>query len=229
MTLRNTLRAVILDMDGTLHDTECVYHVAVQQAVQSVGFSVTEAFCHSLIGIPGKECDAMLCEHLGAGFPYAEYRRFYLEHIDRSLAATIPLKPGAVELLQSLAQRGLKTAVATSATRHSAELQLSRSGLRAHLPVVVTRDDVARGKPHPDLFLHAAALLGVPPETCLAVEDSLNGIRAAHAAGMMPVMVPDLLEPTEEIRAICVRIALDLHEVRTLLEEHAGSDIAPNS
>jgi beta-phosphoglucomutase-like phosphatase (HAD superfamily) len=89
--------------------------------------------------------------------------------------------------------------------------------LRARLPVVVTRDDVVRGKPHPDLFLKAAWAIGIPPERCLAVEDSFNGIRAAHAAGMMPVMVPDLLAPTPDIRALCVEIVADLHAVRQLL------------
>jgi len=86
---------------------------------------------------------------------------------------------------------------------------------------VGTRDDVARGKPHPDVFLRAAELLGVPAQECLAVEDSFNGIRAAHAAGMMPVMVPDLVTPTPEIRTLCVCIARDLHEVRMLVAEHA--------
>jgi HAD superfamily hydrolase (TIGR01509 family) len=222
MTFPKRVSAVILDMDGTLHDTEGVYHTALKQAVQAVGFSVTDTFCHSLIGVPGPESDAILCQHLGPDFPFAEYDRVYEEHRDRALFASVPLKVGAVELLDALRQHGLKVAVATSASRRAAELHLGRSGLRAYLPVVVTRDDVARGKPFPDPFLHAAALLGVPPEECLAVEDSLNGIRAAHAAGMMPVMVPDLLAPTEEIRTMCVHIALDLHEVRVLLAKLRG-------
>jgi beta-phosphoglucomutase-like phosphatase (HAD superfamily) len=94
--------------------------------------------------------------------------------------------------------------------------------LRDRLQVIVTRDDVARGKPFPDLFLRAAEVLDVSPGECLAVEDSLNGIRAAHAAGMMPVMVPDLLQPTEEIRAMCVRVVADLHEVRSIVARNAS-------
>ncbi|MGA3401200.1 MAG: HAD family phosphatase [Acetobacteraceae bacterium] len=222
MTLPRRVSGVILDMDGTLHDTESVYHTALKQAVRAVGFAVTDAFCHSLIGVPGPESDAMLREHLGPDFPFAAYDRLYEEHRDRALGTSVPLKPGAMELLDALGQHGLKVAVATSASRRAAELHLGRSGLRARLPVVVTRDDVARGKPYPDPFLHAAALLGVPPEECLAVEDSLNGIRAAHAAGTMPVMVPDLLAPTEEIRIMCVHIARDLHAVRALLASHVA-------
>jgi HAD superfamily hydrolase (TIGR01509 family) len=223
MTLPRRLSAVIFDMDGTLHDTEAVYHASLKQAVHALGFTITDAFCHSMIGMPGPVCDAMLCDHLGPGFPFADFDRLYGDLIDSTLRAAVPLKPGAAELLDALAQHGLKKAVATSASRHAAELHLGRSGLRAHLPIVVTRDDVARGKPYPDLFLRAAELLDVAPDECLAVEDSLNGIRAAHAAGMMPIMVPDLLTPTDEISAMCLRVLFDLHEVRALVAEHLGA------
>ena len=113
----------------------------------------------------------MLREHLGPDFPFGECDRLYAEHREDLLAQGIPLKSGALELLDFLAQRGLPAAVATSATRHAAELHLGRSGLRTRLPVVVTRDDVEHGKPHPDLFLQAAGSLGVPPGRCLAVEE----------------------------------------------------------
>jgi HAD superfamily hydrolase (TIGR01509 family) len=219
MKLPNRVDAVILDMDGTLHDTEWVYHLALKRAVSAVGFSVSDSFCHSLIGIPARECDQMLREHLGPDFPFSACDRLYAEHREVLLAEGIPLKPGAQELLDFLSLRGLPAAVATSANRHAAELQLGRSGLRARLPIVVTRDDVAHGKPHPDLFLKAAEAIGAAPERCLAVEDSFNGIRAAHAAGMMPVMVPDLLTPTADIRVLCVAIVSDLHAVRRLIAD----------
>jgi len=83
--------------------------------------------------------------------------------------------------------------------------------------LLITGDDVVRGKPDPEPFLKAAAALGVDPVRCLALEDSHNGVRAAHAAGMMTVMVPDLLDPTEEMHAKCVHIAESLHEVLRLL------------
>jgi HAD superfamily hydrolase (TIGR01509 family) len=225
MTFPQPLAAVILDMDGTLHHTEGVYHQALKEAVRDVGFAVTDAFCHSLIGIPGPESDAMLMAHLGPDFPFAEFDRRYEDMRNSALATEVPLKAGALELLDALERCALKVALATSASRHAAELHLGLSGLRARLPVVVTRDDVARGKPHPDAYLRAAELLDVRPEQCLAVEDSFNGIRAAHAAGMMPLMVPDLLTPTHEIRAMCVRVAHDLHEVRLLVAEHIA--VAP--
>ncbi len=214
-------------MDGTLHDTEAVYHRALKHAVLAVGFTVSDEFCHSLIGIPGSEGDALLSAHLGPGFPFAEYDRLYAEQCERLLAGSVPLKPGASELLDELERRALPRAVATSATRKRAAYQLRSSGLGARLSVVVTRDDVARGKPHPDIFFEAARRLGVAPERCTAIEDSFNGVHAAHAAGMMVVMVPDLLRPTPEIRALCATVAADLHEVRDLIASTA--DISPRS
>jgi beta-phosphoglucomutase-like phosphatase (HAD superfamily) len=124
--------------------------------------------------------------------------------------------------VNALAHGRLKRAVATSASRHAADLHLGRSGLRDKFQVIVTRDDVAHGKPFPDVFLRAAELLDVLPAECLAVEDSMNGVRAAHAAGMMPVMVPDMLQPTREIAALCVRVVADLHEVRAIIGLNAA-------
>jgi HAD superfamily hydrolase (TIGR01509 family) len=223
MILSQPIDAVIFDMDGTLHDTERVYHQSLKQAASDVGFPVSDAFCHSLIGIPGKECDLLLREHVGPGFPFDMFYRRYAEHCERLLEGNIPLKPGVIALLEYLQEQRLPTAIATSASRQNALRQLGRSGLHARLPVVVTRDDVERGKPFPDLFLQAASRIGVVPERCLAVEDSLNGIRAAHAAGMMPVMVPDLLLPTEDIRAMCVMVASDLAAVQVFVAERAGT------
>ncbi|HUC17319.1 MAG TPA: HAD family phosphatase [Acetobacteraceae bacterium] len=217
MELPNPLDAVILDMDGTLHDTECIYHEALKRAVTAVGFSVTDGFVHSLIGIPGKETDEMLQTHLGPRFPFDAYDRLYDEYCETLMAEGIRLKPGVTELLDFLEACALPVAIATSASRRAATLHLMRSGLGSRITKVVTRDDVTRGKPHPDVYLEAAHRVGAAPERCLAVEDSFNGIRAAHAAGMMPVMVPDVLTPTPEIRALCVTVAADLHAVRNLI------------
>jgi beta-phosphoglucomutase-like phosphatase (HAD superfamily) len=95
--------------------------------------------------------------------------------------------------------------------------QLSPGGLLPRFQAVIAAGDYARGKPHPDPFLAAAERLGVKPEDCLALEDSHNGVRAAHAAGMMTIMVPDLLEATEEMQSLCITVTETLHEVRELL------------
>src|SRR5262249_16849377 len=115
-----------------------------------------------------------------------------------------------------LAARKLPMAVATSTVRRIAEHHLRRAGLLDHFTTVCTREDVVRGKPHPDLFLKAASTLGVSAKRCLVLEDSYPGVRAAHASGAMAIMVPDMLPATDELRALCVAVARDLHEVRAM-------------
>jgi beta-phosphoglucomutase-like phosphatase (HAD superfamily) len=95
---------------------------------------------------------------------------------------------------------------------------LGQHGLVERFGAIISRELQTHHKPHPDPFLKAAAALGVAPEDCLALEDSHNGVRAAAAAGMMTIMVPDLLDPTEEMEGLAVHIAQDLHEVRAMLE-----------
>ena len=215
--LPRRVEAVLLDMDGTLHDTEGLYVASLKRAVASVGFSASDGFCHSLIGLPGLETGAAIRAHFGAAFPFDAMNRAYAGALADALGDGVVAKPGAAALVEALAGAGLKVAVATSASRHAAAVHLRASGLDAHLPVVVTRDDVERGKPFPDLFVEAARRLDVAPAACVAIEDSFNGIRAAHAAGTMPIMVPDVVPPTDEIRALCVAVLADLHEVAAML------------
>ena len=139
------------------------------------------------------------------------------------LAEGVALKAGVLELLDHLDELGLPRAVATSSSRANAREHLGHNGVFERFAVIVAREDVERHKPNPDPFLKAAALMGIAPEACLALEDSHNGVRAAHAAGMMTVMVPDLLEPTDEMHEKCVAIAESLHRVLDLVERHQAS------
>lgn len=218
--IRRPIRAVIFDMDGTLHDTETVFFSAIKQTAGSLGFELTDEVCHAMIGVPANECDVLIQRLLGTEFPLIEFRRLVRESCNRLLSERMPIKSGAIALIDYLADSRIPMAVATSATRRVAELDLIRSGLRSKLPVVLTRDDVQHGKPYPDVFLKAASALGIEPKNCLAVEDSFNGIKAAHIAGMMTVMVPDILQPIPEIAALCIYIVKDLHELRAIVTKH---------
>jgi HAD superfamily hydrolase (TIGR01509 family) len=126
-------------------------------------------------------------------------------------------KLGAVELLDTLDQFRLPRAIATSSSRRTVERHLTAYNLMGRFAEIVGHGDYERGKPAPDPFLKAAARLGVEPDLCLALEDSHNGVRAASSAGMMTIMVPDLLEPTDEIRGLCTFVVRDLHEVHSLI------------
>ena len=212
------LSAVIFDKDGLLLDTETVVRTAMFQAAADLGYEMADELHLSLIGHARDANDVALRSHYGADFPLLDYRercRIYFEDICRD---EVPVKPGARELLALLKARRVPTAVATSTGRARSEENLRRTGLDGLIDVLVTRDDVGSAKPHPECFLKAAALLGVRAGECLALEDSHNGIRAAHAAGMATIMVPDMLEATPEIRNLCAGVVQSLHEVRAAIE-----------
>jgi beta-phosphoglucomutase-like phosphatase (HAD superfamily) len=217
----NQVEAVIFDMDGLLLDTERVYIAAIMGASRAVGFDISEQFCHMMIGVPGRECHAMIQEHFGPTFPMADYLTRCSALIANGFDAGIPLKSGATELIDYLAQHRIPTAIATSSGRKNATRHLQKSGLSERFDLVVTRDDVIHGKPGPDLFIKAARDLGILPRHCLTLEDSHNGIRSAHAAETMPIMIPDIALPSDEIRAMCIAVVCSLHEVRQLLTYRA--------
>lgn len=217
MTLPRPHSAVILDMDGTLLDTESIYIRTFLETSTALGYPLPESFLHGLVGLPGSEFQARLRAHLGEDFPYAQHRQMYLARRTELLDQGVPIKPGALELIAHLENTRTPMAIATAATRVNAEDNLRRTGLWDRFEVILTRDDVEHSKPKPDLFLRAAASLGIDPALCVAVEDSHNGVRSAHAAGMMTVMVPDIISATDEIRAMCVAVVDSLHDVRRLV------------
>ncbi len=216
--LRKPVEAVLFDMDGLLLDTEVIYIAAMQASARAVGREMPLDFCHSMVGVPGHDCNRMIERHFGEGFSLVDYRAHFSVHIRQRLDEGIPLKPGVVELLDFLAERSLPVAVATSANRPTAEHHLYKVGLLGRFDALATRDDVEHAKPHPDVYLEAARRLGVAPERCIAFEDSNVGLRAAHAAGAMAFMVPGILQPEPEVRTKCHGVLPSLHDALTLLQ-----------
>ncbi|MDB5445590.1 MAG: hydrolase, haloacid dehalogenase-like family [Phenylobacterium sp.] len=218
MDLPRSVKAVVFDMDGLLVDTEQVVFEAMRAAAHGIGEEMPFELFKRLVGLPGFVSDAIVLEHFGEGFDLAGWRTRVSHHFDEIAHAGIALKAGVVELLDVLDARALPRAIATSSTRAAVEHSLGQHGLVERFGAVISRELQTRHKPDPDPFLKAALAIGVAPQDCLALEDSHNGVRAAAAAGMMTVMVPDLLDPTEEMQALAVHIARDLHEVRAMLE-----------
>jgi HAD superfamily hydrolase (TIGR01509 family) len=209
--------AVIFDMDGLLFDSETLYQEAVLLAATEHGCEVAADFFARTVGLPWTQSRALLISQFGDGFAVDEFQAAWVRHFWVIAETRLALKPGAVELLDLLDRLRLPRAIATSSSRTTVERHLSAHGLLDRFDAIVAHGDYDTGKPAPDPFLRAAERLGADPARCLALEDSHNGVRAAAAAGMMTIMVPDLLEATDEMRTLCILIAHDLHEVAELI------------
>jgi HAD superfamily hydrolase (TIGR01509 family) len=217
MTLPQRPSAVIFDMDGLLFDTEALWNEALLSAAAEAGHEIPNEVYKGSIGIRRSQSRGLFLSHFGEDFLFDDFHAHWRRHFWLIAEHKLPLKPGVPELLDDLDRVRLPRAIATSSPRTTVEHHLTAHSLMDRFDAFICRGDYERGKPAPDPFLKAAERLGVEPRLCLALEDSHIGVRSASAAGMMTVMVPDLLEPTEEICALCALVARDLHEVRDLV------------
>jgi len=219
MKLPRRPAAVIFDMDGLLFDTEALYHDALHLAAAEHRHQIPPDFFTTTVGLPWAQCRLLFLSRFGADFPVDDFQATWVRHFWVIAETGLALKPGALELLDTLDQLRLPRAIATSSSRQTVDRHLTTHDLTGRFDAIVGHGDCERGKPAPDPFLLAAQRLQAEPAICLALEDSPNGVRSAAAAGMMTVMVPDRLEPTAEVAALCTVIARDLHEVRRLILE----------
>ena len=218
MNLPRPPAAVVFDMDGLLFDTERLYGKAILTAAAEVGCPMSHDIFLQLIGRSREVNHAFLISHYGPDYPLETLIATWGRHFRELAAVGLPLKPGAIELLDLLDDLSLPRAIATSSTHATVKANLLVHSLTDRFHDVVAHGDYASGKPAPDPFLKAAERLGVAPALCLALEDSHNGVRSASAAGMMAVMVPDLIPATDEIERLCTHVVADLHHVRRMLD-----------
>jgi HAD superfamily hydrolase (TIGR01509 family) len=223
MRLPRAPAGVVFDLDGLIIDSERLVHAAMVAVSPRFGRAIDLPFFLTLVGCSREENDARMRDHFGADFPLDAYYEAIAAYMRAESEAVAALKAGVLELLDALDARALPRAIATSSRHEWVDRQLGAHGLIHRFDVVIARGDYAQGKPHPEPYLKAAAALGVAPALCLALEDSHHGVRAAHAAGMMTVMAPDLLAPTDEMREKTVLIVETLHDVAALIRDGCSS------
>jgi HAD superfamily hydrolase (TIGR01509 family) len=189
-------KAAIFDMDGLLLDTERICMECFYAAGGHLGCQINPEVYLRCIGTTETSTRSILIEGHDPGFPYEEirelWRKLYLAEIE---GKPVPVKSGAVELLEKMVASCIPVGLATSTAFERALARLENSGLLSYFDCMITGDQVAMGKPHPEIYLRAAMELGVKPSECIAFEDSENGVRAAISAGMTVIQVPDLVRP----------------------------------
>lgn len=217
MRFPRPVAGVVFDMDGLLIDTEALWRDVQLAEAQAQGLDLPLEVIQSLIGKRWQVNRRILLDHFGPDFDVDAYAASVSRRHAAECRSGVVIKAGVHELLDLLDALDLPRAIATSSDRQVVIDRLGPAGLLDRFGAVVANEDCAEGKPHPEPYLNAARALGVDPTGCLALEDSYSGIHSAHAAGMMAVMVPDLLPPTAEIEPLCLAVMESLHHVREAL------------
>lgn len=215
---------VIFDMDGLMFDTEKLSLRAWEKAGKELGYNIDENIIAGARGLNSQDTVPYFQKYFGKSFPYSAVREIHSAYFEEYIQKNgIPVKKGLYELIDFLETQSIPKAVATSTARKKAERCLELGRVKDRFDLIVCGDEVLRGKPEPDIFLKAADKLKYPPENCIVLEDSENGLRAALKAGMLPICVPDLAEPSEEVRRLIFKEFNSLYEVRDFLESELNS------
>ena len=216
--MKEKVQAVIFDMDGVIFDSERLVIECWQVIAEKHNIPDIVEICMRVQGNNRQETGKRFREKYGEDFPYETYKKEVAALFrERYGEGRLPLKPGVADILQELKQRGVPLALASSTRSDIVKLELDEARLLSCFDAVLGGDMAPRSKPEPDIFLAAAASLGAVPANCYVLEDSFNGIRAAHRAGMHPIMVPDMQQPDDEMRRLAEVIVENLPDAMDYL------------
>ncbi len=199
-------------MDGTLFDTESIFQSMWKEIAEEMGVTLPKDFKYHICGTSGEAMNKVICEYYGVSDgKYIE--KECKTRVANLLSKQVPLKKGCKEILETLYDEGYQLAIASSSPMALIERNLKQTKLSTYFHALTSGEEVEHGKPAPDIFLLAAEKLGVDPKDCYVFEDSPNGIKASHAAGMKPILVPDLMPVTGDLKEISFLIKDSLEEV----------------
>lgn len=212
-------QAVVFDMDGVIFDTERLVIEFWKEVAKKHNIPNVEHTCIQCLGTDRVRTREIFLENYGADFPFDPYRAEVTELFNTHYKGVpLPTKPGVRELLSYLQEQDIKVGLASSTAQHLVRDEIGTAGLLPYFQTLVCGDMVEHSKPAPDIFLKACEILNADPTKSIAIEDSFNGIRSAHCAGMTPIMVPDQVQPTDEIRALAFHVMPSLLDVLNWLK-----------
>ena len=215
---KSPVRGVLFDVDGVILDTECLYSRFWMEACHFYGFPMTKAQALQLRSLNKTAGQEKLRALFGPAADYTTIRQKRIELMDAFVEKEgVSAKPGIYTLLDALDERGIPCAITSSSPQQRLESYLTPLNLYHRFKKVISGYDVPRGKPEPDIYLRGAAELGLPPETCLALEDSPAGILSAYRAGCLPVLIPDQDTPGQDTLSLLYAKADTLTDVISLL------------
>lgn len=219
MTFEKKKKFIILDMDGTLIDSERIMLDCAKEYVRGCGLEHDDNLMLQFVGASPEDIVVILKTRYGRDFDAEGFLRGFVESYNKHLMdMPIPVKAGAKELLDYLTQKGWNMALATSTYRDMVEVSLKKSGLKKYFDIIISGDTVERSKPSPEIYLKTCAALGVKPQDCYAVEDSKVGVISAVTAGLKVLAVPDLHEVEVDLIPKCTGIFSDCYGIIEYLE-----------
>jgi HAD superfamily hydrolase (TIGR01509 family) len=219
MSKISEVKAVVFDMDGLLLDSERIALATFISACRECGFEPDVEVYYRCVGVNEAKTKQILIEGYGDKYPFEKVDKlWHARYEEEAEKRPFPLKPGVKELLEFLERRGIKKACATSTRHASAERKLNNARILRYFDFIIGGDEIVKCKPDPEIYLKACEKLNIIPSECLALEDSDNGVLSAYAAGMQVVQVPDMLQPSDKVKALGHRILGSLDDVRKSFE-----------
>lgn len=212
------LKGAIFDHDGLMFDTEKIWQKNWNGIAAEMGITLPEKFKHDICGTNGDLMRSVIRKyyHVEDGHAIQEE---CVRRVQKDENVHIDAKPGLTDILNMFHKHGVKMAVASSSPKEMLNRNLKNAGVLEYFDAIVSGTELKRGKPYPDIFLKAAEELHLDPHDCYVFEDAYNGVRAGHAAGCKTIMVPDLVQPDDEIRGIADGVCTTLKEASDLIEK----------